>query len=282
LPKIELGECLRIFLRKQYYLKFRVKEEGKMLFIAKKALVISTGFFFMFLLCVNLAVAQDAYFDISFDRCVSVDSTEGAKRISSIGDSVTLNKKGRLWLTGNETREGFTEIVCQNLSTEAVGVELTSMDEPWISITGPVKCSDWKKNILICSVGDMAKGVFCKINQRTIVAADDGSKKQTSASVNVRAVDLQNEEGEEFDEMQYLQERIDYYAAGIDLCYSIYPKSGDIIINWVIYEGGAVDKVAIDNQTASGNDGVAKCIADQIALWRFPQWEKDAQVSYQF
>jgi len=260
----------------------RVEEEDEMFFISNKALVILTGFLFLFFSYVNLTWAQDAYFDISFDRCVSVDSTEGAKRLSSIGDSVTLNKKGRLWLTGNETRQGFTEIVCQNLSNEAVNVELSSMGEPWISITGPVKCNDWKKNILICSVGDKAKGVFCKINERTIVAADDGSKKQTSASVNVRAVQLDVEECGDFSEMRYLQERIDYYAAGIDLCYSMYPKSGDIVINWVIYGGGAVDKVAIDSRTASGNDEVANCIADQIAMWKFPKWENDSQVSYQF
>jgi hypothetical protein len=260
----------------------QVTEEGEMLHLHKKTILILTGFLFLILTSFNLACAGDTYFDISFDRCVSIDSAGGEKRISDIGDSVTLNKKGRLWLTGNETREGFVEIVCQNLSSESVHVELTSMEMPWISVVEPAKCNDWKKNILICSVGDMAKGLFCKINERTIVVAGEGSRKQTSASVNVRAVDLQEDQSEELNETHYLQERIEYYEAGIDLCNTMHERSGNIVINWVIYGGGAVDKVSIDSQTASEDDEVAKCIAEQIPLWRFPRWEKDSQVSYQF
>ena len=253
-----------------------------MLYALKKAPFIATCSLFLLLSLYNHVFAGGAYFDISFDRCVAIDSPEGNKKFSAIGDNVTVNKKGRLWLTGNETREGFVEIVCQNLSPVPVRVEMTSAEMPWISVADPASCKDWQKNILICAVGDMPKGVFCKINERTVVAADEGARKQASASVNVRAVELRESGSEGVSEQQYLQERIEYYAAGIDLCYTMYEKTGDIVVNWIIYGGGAVDKVTLDSRTVPEDDKLANCIMEQIPAWRFPKWEKDSQVSYQF
>ena len=256
--------------------------EEEMFYSFKKAPFIVICSLFLLLLSNNHVFAGGAYFDISFDRSVAIESPDGNKKISNIGDNVTVNKKGRLWLTGNETREGFVEIVCQNLSPESIRVELTSTEMPWISVAGPAHCNDWQKNILICSVGDMPKGVFCKINERTLVVADEGSRKQTSASVNVRAVDLRESGSGGLDEQQYLQERIEYYGAGIDLCYTMYERTGDIVVNWIIYGGGAVDKVMLDSKLVPEDDKLANCIMEQIPAWRFPKWEKDSQVSYQF
>ena len=112
--------------------------------------------------------------------------------------------------------------------------------------------------------------------------ADEGSKKQKSASVNVRAISVQDLEEKSFDEQQYLQERIEYYAAGIDLCNTIHQRSGRIIINWIIYDGGAVDKVEINTQTAPEDNEFANCIAEQIPSWKFPEWQKNSKVAYQF
>ena len=28
--------------------------------------------------------------------------------------------------------------------------------------------------------------------------------------------------------------------------------------------------------------GIANCIADQVPLWKFPEWKNDSQISYQF
>ncbi len=151
-----------------------------------------------------------------------------------------------------------------------------------MSITGPAQCNNWQKNILICPVGKMAKGVFCKINERIVVLAAEGSRKQNSASVNVRAISVQDLEEKKLDEQQYLQERIDYYAAGIDLCSTMHKKTGNIIISWIIYDGGSVDKVKIDSQAAPEDNEIANCIAEQISLWKFPEWGKDSQIAYQF
>jgi hypothetical protein len=261
---------------------YRGAEEEEIMRINKKALLVLSGLLFLLLSSFCHVYAGDAYFDISFDRSVNIAPPEGRSRISDIGDSVTLNKKGRLWLTGNETAEGFVEIVCQNLSTESVSVQLTNTEKPWVNITEPAECNDWQKNILICPIGKMKKGFFCKITERTVMHADEGSKKQKSASVNVRAISVEDLPEKSFDEQQYLQERLEYYAAGIDLCNTIHKRSGNIIIQWIIYDGGAVDKVVINSQTAPGNEEIANCIAEQIPFWKFPEWRKDSQVAYQF
>ncbi len=98
--------------------------------INNKTLLLGAGLLLLLLSSFCLAYAGEAYFDISFDRSVSIVPSEGKKRISDMGDSVTLNKKGRLWLIGNETKESFVEIVCQNLSTEPVKIELTDKETP--------------------------------------------------------------------------------------------------------------------------------------------------------
>ena len=250
--------------------------------IHKKTLLVLAGLLFLLFSSFCLAYAEEAYFDISFDRSVSIVPPEGKSRISDIGDSIILNKKGRLWLTGNETTEGFVEIVCQNLSTEPVNVELINKEKPWVNITEPAQCDDWQKNILICPVGKMAKGVFCKITERIAVHADEGFKKQSSASVNVRSISIQEISEKSMEGRQYLQERIEYYAAGIDLCNTMHKRKGNIIISWIIYDGGAVDKVKIDSQTAPEDNEFASCIAEQIPSWKFPEWEKDSQIAYQF
>jgi len=248
----------------------------------KKTLLILAGLLFLLFSSFSMANAEEAYFDISFDRSVNIVPPEGRSRISDIGDSVILNKKGRLWLTGNETAEGFVEIVCQNLSTEPVNVQLSQTEKPWVVITEPAQCNDWQKNILICPVAEMPKGFFCKITERVAENAGEGSKKQKSASVNVRSISIQEISEKSKEGRQYLQERIEYYAAGIDLCNTMHERKGNIIIRWIIYDGGAVDKVEIDSQTAPEDNEIAECIAEQIPAWKFPEWEKDSQIAYQF
>jgi len=249
--------------------------------IKKKSLILA-GLLFLLLPSICIADAGEAYFDISFDRSINIVSPEGRSRISDIGDSVILNKKGRLWLTGNETAGGFVEIVCQNLSTEPVNVQLTGMEKPWVTITEPAQCNDWQKNLLICPVGEMTKGFFCKITERITDNVAEGAKKQKSASVNVRSISIQEISEKSTEGRQYLQERIGYYAAGIDLCNTMFKRKGNIIISWIIYAGGAVDKVEIDSQTLPEDNEIAECIAEQIPSWKLPEWEKDSQITYQF
>ena len=117
-----------------------------MLSLHRNVLIVMTGFLLLLLSTPSLVRAEKTYFDISFDRSVSIDTPEGKKRISDLGDTVTLNKKGRLWLSGNETKEGFVEIVCQNMSSEPVNISLTSLEMPWLSIAEPGKCNAWNKN----------------------------------------------------------------------------------------------------------------------------------------
>ena len=253
--------------------------------IHKNTLFVFTSLLILLLAPLSLASASGAYFDISFDRSISIIPPEGKKNISDIGDSVTLNKKGRLWLTGNETKDGFVEIVCQNLSTEPVVVELENEQSPWVNITGPKQCNNWQKNILICPVGKLEKGVFCKIAERT-TSGGEGTNKLLSASVNIRSINssinIRGGKENSTNESQYLQERIEYYAVGINLCGIIYNKARDIYINWVIYDGGTVDKVEIDSDTAPEDKEIANCIAEQIPSWKFPEWGNDSQISYRF
>jgi len=256
--------------------------EEEIMNIIKKKLLILASILFLLLSSFYIANAAEAYFDISFDRSVNIVPPEGMTRISDIGDSVILNKKGRLWLTGNETVDGFVEVVCQNLSTEPVNVQLTSMEKPWVTITEPAQCNDWQKNLLICPVGKMTKGFFCKITERITDNVAEGSKKQKSASVNVRSINVQEISARSKEGRQYLQDRIEYYGAGIDLCNTMHERKGDIIISWIIYDGGAVDKVTINSQTAPEDNEIANCIAEQIPFWKFPEWQKDSQVAYQF
>lgn len=253
-----------------------------MLAIFKKKSIITAGTALLLFAVSSLVYASGTYFNICLDRSVNIVPPADKTKISDTGDSVTLNKKGRLWLTGNETKEGFVEIVCQNLSAEPVNVALATEENPWLEITGTTQCGDWKNNLLICSVGKMEKGFFCKITERKAIKADEDINKQMSASVNVRAVNIQDDPKKWFDEQMYLQKRIDYYAAGIDLCSTMHKKTGNILVSWVIYAGGSVDKVDIDSSTAPENKEVAHCIAEQIALWKFPEWQKNSQISYQF
>ena len=248
----------------------------------KKLLFTATTIAFLLLLPLSPVYAADTYFNICLDRSVNIYSPDNSNKISEIGDSVTLNKKGRLWLVGNETKKGFIEIICQNLSNEPVNVALINMESPWLKISSTTECDTWKNNLLICPVGSLDKGVFCKITEKTAVNAEDGANKQMSASVNVRAVTIQDESEKKFDPQQYLKERIDYYGAGIDLCNTMYVKNDKVLISWIIYSGGTVDKVQIDSNVAPEDQEVAKCIADQIASWKFPEWDRNTQISYQF
>jgi hypothetical protein len=253
-----------------------------MQYLHKNILVIFTCLVALCLVSFSHVYAEETYFEISFDRSIGIVPPDGKKSITDTGDSVTLNKKGRLWLTGNETQDGFVEIVCQNLSTEPVVVELTDKKHPWVNITGPGQCSDWQKDILICPAGNMPKGVFCKIAERIASGSGEGTKKLLSASVNIRSINVRGSQESDGDEQQYLQERVEFYAVGINLCGIIYNKTGNIYINWIIYDGGTVDKVEIDSLTASEDNPIANCIAEQIPLWKFPEWENDSQISYQF
>jgi hypothetical protein len=246
-----------------------------------KTLLVLPGLLPLLLSSFCLADSGKAYFNISLDRSVNIILTDGSSKIRNTGDAVTIGEKGRLWLTGNETKQGFVEIICQNLSTEPVSVEFVDEAFPWIDISRATRCGDWKKNILICPAGKMERGIFCKITERVVIDTSGSSKRQASASVNVRSLDMESQ-NKEMDESKYLQERIDYYGAGIDLCGEMHKKTEKILISWVIYAGGAVDKVKMADQTAAEDNDVAQCIAEQISLWKFPHWEKDSQISYRF
>jgi len=253
-----------------------------MLPVSKKTLLVTTSIVLLFLSPFTLVYGAETYFNICLDRSVNIVPPADKTKITDIGDYVTLNKKGRLWLTGNETKKGYVEIVCQNLSTESVDIALVNQDKPWISVNGTTPCDDWRKNLLICPVGSIEKGVFCKIAERTAIRTDEDPNKQISASVNVRAVNIQDDPKKWFDEQTYLQKRINYYAAGIDLCGTMHEKQGKILVSWIIYAGGSVDKVTIDPDIAPGDEKVAECIAEQISFWKFPEWQKNSQISYQF
>ena len=248
----------------------------------KNTMLVLTSLAFLFLASFSHVYADDAHFEISFDRSIGIIPPEGKKRISDTGDSITISKKGRLWLSGNETQEGFVEIVCQNLSTEPVIVELTDKQHPWVNVTEPEQCTNWQEDILICPAGKLTKGFFCKIAKRIASSSGETTQKLLSASVNIRSLNVRGAKESNGDEQQYLQERIEFYAVGINLCGIIYNKTGNVYINWIIYDGGTVDKVEIDNLTAPEDNGIANCIADQIPLWKFPEWKKDSQISYQF
>lgn len=251
-----------------------------MFYKKRETILMQAVLLFLILLSPSLGHAAGPYFNICFDRSLNINAPGNQTKISSIGDSVTLDKKGRLWLTGNETQNGYTEIICQNLSAEPVNVELTKDQSPWVNITSPEPCDTWQNNVLICPVGDMAKGVFCKISAKSTAATSAGSKSQQSATVSVRAVEVQ--ENKKLNDRDYIQQRIDYYAAGIDLCSTIHDKTSNIVFSWIIYAGGIVDNVKVVSQTNPADEQVSKCIAEQISLWKFPEWDKDSKISYQF
>lgn len=253
-----------------------------MSYLFKNTLLILTSLVILLLVSFSHVYAEDARFEISFDRSIGIIPPEGKKSISDTGDAITLSKKGRLWLTGNETQEGFVEIVCQNLSTEPVVVELTDQQHPWVGITEPGQCSNWQKDILICPAGELTKGVFCKIAERVASSSGGGTQKLLSASVNLRSINVKGDKESSGNEQQYLQERIEFYAVGINLCGIIYNKKDNVYINWIIYDGGTVDKVEIDSLTVPEDKEIANCIADQVPLWKFPEWKNDSQISYQF
>ena len=231
----------------------------------------------------NLIAKENyAYFDISFDRSINVITINNKVKLSKQGDSVKLNSKGRLWLTGNETRQGFVEILCQNLSPQSVTINFVSQSKPWLEIKTPGVCAGWSQNLLICPVAQMEKGVFCKITEKTSPDYNLEPNKSRLASVNIRAVDMVHQDGALTSHKHYLEKIINYYSAGISLCEEIYPKTDPIVVSWVIFDGGSVGNIEIDKKTDPDNLEVAKCISDNIALWKFPEWNKDSHISYRF
>jgi len=257
-------------------------KDREMISIHKNTLLIWIGLLTLLPALFSQVHADQVHFDISFDRSVGIVPAEGKRSISKIGDSVGLNKKGRLWLTGNETKEGFVEIVCQNLSTDSVIVELNNEQSPWLNIARPEGCNNWENDLLICPVGELEKGVFCKISERATLSSSGDAPKLLSASVNIRSINFQDGQESGMNAQQYLQNRVEFYAAGINLCGIIYNKTSDIFINWIIYDGGTVDEVKIDGKTLPEDNEVADCIAEHIPLWKFPEWENDSQISFQF
>ncbi len=225
---------------------------------------------------------NDAYFDISFDRSINVKTEKNLNKLSNPGDSATLNAKGRLWLTGLETRQGFVEILCQNLSNQPVTVKMATQNKPWLEIKTPKTCTNWSENLLICPVENMEKGVFCKITEKSKQDNSSEKRRLQLASVNIRAVELIKKGDTPDENQQYIEKIIDYYASGIELCKTIHPKTGPVFISWVIFDGGSVGNIEVDAKTDPSNQEVAQCIADNVSLWKFPEWKKDSHIAYRF
>lgn len=228
------------------------------------------------------ANANEAYFDISFDRSVNVKTEKNLDKFSKSGDFATLNGKGRLWLTGIETRQGYVEILCQNMSDKPVTVNMVNQSKPWLEIKTPQACGEWSDNLLICPVDKLEKGVFCKISEKNKLDNSSEKDRLQLASVNIRAVEL-IKQGETPDANQrYIERIIASYSSGIELCHLIHPKTGPVFVNWVIFDGGNVGNIVVDAKTDTGNQAIAECITDNIALWKFPEWHKDSHISYRF
>ena len=228
--------------------------------------------------------AGQVYFDISHDRSVNIDVKDDKKQLSILGDEIVINKKGRLWLSGNENSDGHHEILCQNRTEAPVTLKLDSDQSPWVKIADQPNCDNWEKDLLVCSVGDMEKGLFCKISKKAKPVAPTGKEKRT-ASVAVRSVSLLQEVPQpgEIDYAEYLKETIANYSTGIELCGIMNEQNGPVEITWIIYDGGNTGDIKINNKSTYSSDmDTANCIADQIKFWRFPEWKKNYRVSYRF
>ncbi|MGR9074229.1 MAG: hypothetical protein ACU833_14305 [Gammaproteobacteria bacterium] len=230
------------------------------------------------------SLADQVYFDISHDRSLNISVEEGKNQLSVIGDEITILKKGRLWLSGNETSFGHQEILCQNLTDQPITLTLDSDINPWIKITNPQHCDAWNKDLLVCAVGDVSKGLFCKINNKSnLIHASVQSRQTASVSVRSVAVLPETQEKENFNYADYLKETIGDYSTGIELCGVMNDKKGPIEISWAIYDGGNTGDIEINTSSTTDQDmATAECIADQINFWRFPEWKKNFRVTYLF
>ena len=229
------------------------------------------------------AVAQDPNFEVSLGRSKNIDLGADKKRVVKVGERVTINGNGRLWLTGQEDAAGYYELLCQNRSSGDVQVEITSNEFPWLAVSSPQSCNAWSGELLVCPANGLAKGVFCKVSKKSKQPPMSVATRAQTASVGVRAIELAEDQEDQVDYNAYLLQIIVRYQTGIELCGAMHGVAGPVVIAWDIYDGGATGKVEVDREKSHQQDlGRAECIADQIQDWRFPRWKKDYRVAYRF
>ena len=248
-----------------------------------KQLSLAAVFFVLFINFANIK-AEQVYFDIVFDRSSNIDVVNNKSKLNVIGDEISINNQGRVWLSGNEDDNGYVDILCQSQSNEPIILKLDSDAKPWIAIDEKLNCSEWKNDLLVCKVGDAKKGIYCKISDKTKTVLPT-SKVLQMAAVTIRSVSQpqQTNESGSLDYTGYLKQSIANYSTGIELCGIMHDKKGPVEISWIIYDGGNTGKIKINIESTDNSDiATAHCIAEQINFWRFPEWKKNYRVNYRF
>ena len=237
----------------------------------------------LFLGAAAWGVARDPNFEVSLGRSKNIDLGADKKRVVKVGERVTINGNGRLWLTGEEDMAGYYELLCQNRTSGDVEVEITSGEFPWLTVASPENCASWTGDLLVCPAYGQAKGVFCKVSKKAKQSLINLAMRAQTASVGVRSIEMAEDQEDRIDYNAYLLQMIVQYQTGIELCGAMHGVSGPVVIAWNIYDGGTTGKVDVDKEKSDPRDlGRAQCIAEQIEDWRFPKWKKDYRVAYRF
>lgn len=240
-------------------------------------------FFLVLLVQTSSSASEQVNFEIAYDRSINIESEKNRQSLKDIGDSVTINAKGRLWLTGNETNQGYDEILCQSKSLSPISVQLHSSESPWITLSEPAKCGKWNNNLLVCTDNKIEKAVFCLIKQQLTQQSLSTKPKRRTTSVAVRSLKSPELQPKSSDYREIAVQTIQTYTTGTELCKHIYPKESSIVINWDIYDGGTTGNIKVDNKDMSENDTkYTNCLIENIKLWNFPNWKKNFKIKYRF
>lgn len=194
---------------------------------------------------------------------VTKNSCQEPLRIT-LGSVLELSSNSRMWLKFDPSSKGeLVQLICQNKSSEAIKVDVTSTNTPWIKPQGLKDCEPWKNNKLSCvGSGGEKNSFFCAVASAKSERSGTGPDRTTSVtmkeaqpelttSVKMRSITLPV--------AVPVEDIIKTMKPDIELCKSLYSVSEKLDMSWTI----SVGKIQ-DLSVNSENKDLVDCVEDVV------------------
>lgn len=188
----------------------------------------------------------------------------------SLGSVLELSSGSRMWLKFNPSARGETfQLICQNKSSGAVKVNVTSTTDPWVKPEGIKSCEKWKNNKLSCESNSGEKNsFFCALAKAKVDTSDAASKMAMTTSVKMRGVLPIPAVTVSADDI------IASIKPEIELCKTLYNVTDQVEMSWTV-SSGKIQDLNVSNP----NSDLVSCMGDAAKQTNLNQ---DISIKYSF
>ena len=227
---------------------------------------------FLFLFSATTQAAECGILQLQNNRSSGVTVKEnGCSKPSDIssGSIFDLSSKGRLWLKSKpsetEANNSNFQLICQNKTTDAIQLEFSDTQSPWLNQSKLNNCSGWAKNKLTCDGNNGEKnGLYCVLSIAKSAKKSSNHVERTT-SVKMRSL-IPFINTEKIGKQEILAEII----PELKLCKDLNQYTKDAEISWNVEPNPENQNIDIVSTSGLATAAFSDCVKTVIKTFSYP------------